>query len=164
MALKNSFNKILMFLILFKLCLVSDAASLVEKSVSNKSASNDEDSFPSKLVINFDLPEETVYDKKVNKTHANESDLLKFIINQSESLSLAASDAFVNPSTQESSTSTTASSSQTTTSETTITSTTETPTTTSNPQQLLIPPALVNASIAQIANAPKHKQGQIIIR
>lgn len=53
-----------------------------------------------------------------------------------------------------------------------ITTTAATPTstlvpdTTSNPQQMLIPPALVNASIAQMPSATysKHKQGQIIIR
>lgn len=44
--------------------------------------------------------------------------------------------------------------------------TTAAPETTSNPQQMLIPPALVNASIAQMPNtkASSHKQGQIIIR
>lgn len=44
--------------------------------------------------------------------------------------------------------------------------TTAAPETTSNPQQMLIPPALVNASIAQMPNtkASAHKQGQIIIR
>lgn len=36
-------------------------------------------------------------------------------------------------------------------------------TTTKDPQMLLIPPALVNASIAQMHNAPR-KKGQIIIR
>lgn len=49
---------------------------------------------------------------------------------------------------------------------TTMKPTTEAPVTTSNPQQMLIPPASVNASIAQLpsANTHKHKQGQIIIR
>lgn len=44
--------------------------------------------------------------------------------------------------------------------------TTVAPETTSNPQQMLIPPALVNASIAQMPNTrtSSHKQGQIIIR
>lgn len=52
-------------------------------------------------------------------------------------------------------------------SSTTEKSTTEAPSsTTSNPEQMLIPPAEVNASIAQLPSttAHKHKQGQIIIR
>lgn len=54
----------------------------------------------------------------------------------------------------------------TTLSSTTVKSTTESPTTTSNPQAMLIPPASVIASIAQLPNTSthKHKQGQIIIR
>lgn len=53
-----------------------------------------------------------------------------------------------------------------TTTTTTTRTTTVAPETTSNPQQMLIPPALVNASIAQMPNgkASTHKQGQIIIR
>lgn len=54
----------------------------------------------------------------------------------------------------------------TTTTATPTTTTTKAPETTSNPQQMLIPPASVNASIAQMPNAKAntHKQGQIIIR
>lgn len=37
-------------------------------------------------------------------------------------------------------------------------------TTTGDPQELLIPPASVNASIAQMFNNVSHKTGQIIIR
>lgn len=55
---------------------------------------------------------------------------------------------------------------QTTTLSTPTMTTTAAPETTTNPQQMLIPPALVNASIAQMPNAKAstHKQGQIIIR
>lgn len=169
MALKMSINMIVVLLIVNKLCLLSNAAYLAGNNDTYDSTFiNENISNASRIVINFDLPDEANPNQKTNETHPNETDILNFILNRSETLSAAESDTFETTTTQSTPLtlkSATTLSSSTTTSDTPTASTTEMPTTTSNPQQLLIPPASINASIAQIANNGfKHKQGQIIIR
>lgn len=156
MALQKSINIISLLLTINTLYHLSSEASLAGNNTSESAFISENINNASRIVINFDLPDETSGIKNTNETHPNESDILKFILNRSETLSATESDI---------SEATTTQSSSTTTNDTPTTSTTEIPTTTSNPQQLLIPPASINASIAQITNNGfKHKQGQIIIR
>lgn len=129
------------------MCLSSEPASLADHAnSSDTAASKNETADSSKVVINFNLPDEVEPARRANESAAGEHSGTKLHINQSESdpkSTKAADQTTVAP----------------------ATSTTAPPDTTTNPQQLLIPPASVNASIAQISNnGVKHKQGQIIIR
>lgn len=147
MAVLSSVKPVLVILILCKMCLLSEPASLADHpSASDTATSKNETADASKVVINFNLPDEVEPVRRANETVAGEHSGTKFHINQSETDSKSTKAAHE-------------------TTEAPATSTTAPPDTTLNPQQLLIPPASVNASIAQISNnGVKHKQGQIIIR
>lgn len=126
--------------------------------------SNDEGT---RVIIDFNLPvtRQSSDSNNINQTVANDpaAPIFQLVINQPDEISINQTESHPGASTDAIAitTETTATTAKTTT----ASSTTTTIATTTNPQQLLIPPASVNATIAQMSDtSPKHKQGQIIIR
>lgn len=113
---------------------------------------NDTSQQSTKVVIDFDLPStpQQSGDKKVSSDDNGTTPILKLIIDQSDGISVDASSPKV---------------ATTDASSPPIQSADNQVETTMNQQRFLIPPASVNASIAQMSSsASSHKQGQIIIR